>query len=224
MTQHLLSRLPLAGALAAVGLSAAMSSAMAEELSPEAIERGKAASATCVACHQADGGGMNIPGGESWPRLAGLDRDYLIDQLHSFKDGSRENASMLPFATMLNDEQIYDVASYYASLPIPQATPPEADEDLMKRGEQLAVQGDWDRYIVSCTKCHGADNQGNGATFPALAGQHPSYISQQLKAWQNGTRTNDPQHLMLNIAKRLDDNDIAAVSAWLAAQPAKAQE
>ncbi|MEZ2623302.1 cytochrome c [Paenalcaligenes hominis] len=224
MTRNKFSRLPFVSMLAAVGLSAAMSPAVAEGLDAEAIERGKASSTTCVACHQADGSGMNIPGGESWPRLAGLDRDYIVAQLKAFKDGSRNNASMLAFANMLNDEQMVDIASYYASLPVKANTPPAVDEAVLSHGEKLATHGDWSRYIVACTTCHGVGNQGNGSVFPALAGQHPGYIAQQIKAWQDGTRKNDPQELMATIAKRMDENDIAAVSAWLAAQPAKGQE
>lgn len=184
----------------------------------EAIERGKALAAMCNACHQANGGGMNIPGGESWPRLAGLNADYMVEQLKAFKTGTRKNPSMAPFANMLNDTQMQDTSLYFASLPAPATNHQEANKDLLAQGKQLAEQGDWNRYIVSCSSCHGADNLGTGASFPAIAGQQAGYIEQQLKAWQNDTRQNDPQQLMASIAKRLNDNDIKAVSAWLATQ------
>lgn len=196
----------------------------AAELDAAAIERGKAAAVTCIACHQADGVGMNIPTGESWPRLAGLDRDYMVSQLKAFKDGSRNNASMLAFATMLNDEQMIDVATYYASLPAPKVSTVEVSEEVLKHGEKLATHGDWNRYIVACTSCHGVGNQGNGSVFPGIAGQQPGYIAQQIKAWQADTRKNDPQNLMSVIAKRMNNDDIEAVSAWLATQPAEGQE
>lgn len=184
-------------------------------------ERGEAASATCVACHQANGGGMNIPGGESWPRLAGLNANYIAKQLHDFKAGDRQNATMVTFANMLDDQQIADVASYYSQLP---ATPGQggdnADEALLARGEQLAERGDWNAYIVSCKSCHGPGGQGVGETFPGIAGQHAGYISAQLNAWKSDTRSNDPQNLMGAIAKRMSEEDIQAVSAWYATQPA----
>lgn len=184
----------------------------------DAIERGKALAATCNACHQPNGGGMNIPNGESWPRLAGLNASYMTQQLKAFKSGTRKNASMAPFANMLNDTQMQDVSLYFASLPIPATNYQESDKALLAHGKKLAERGDWDRYIVACSSCHGADNQGVGTTFPALAGQHAGYIEQQLKAWKNGNRSNDPQQLMANIAERLNDNDIKAVAAWLATQ------
>mgnify|MGYP000271180454 FL=1 len=184
-------------------------------------ERGEAASATCVACHQANGGGMNISGGESWPRLAGLNSNYIAKQLHDFKAGDRQNATMVTFANMLDDQQIADVAAYYSQLP---ATPGQggdnADEALLARGEQLAERGDWNAYIVSCKSCHGPGGQGVGETFPGIAGQHAGYISAQLNAWKSDTRSNDPQNLMGAIAKRMSKEDIQAVSAWYATQPA----
>jgi cytochrome c553 len=184
-------------------------------------ERGQETSATCVACHQANGGGMNISGGESWPRLAGLNAGYIAKQLHDFKSGERQNATMMPFANMLNDQQIADVAAYYSQLPpTPGQGGENADEALLARGEQLAERGDWNAYIVSCKSCHGPGGQGVGETFPGIAGQHAGYISAQLNAWKNDTRSNDPQNLMGAIAKRMSEEDIQAVSAWYATQPA----
>lgn len=203
--------------LAALSLAAYSSFALADNQAD--VERGAAAAAVCMACHQSDGSGMNIPGGESWPRLAGLDAGYLAKQLQDYKSGKRINASMMPFATMLNDQQIQDVAAYYASLPATAASGGDnADEAMLKRGNQLAERGDWSDYIVSCKSCHGPDNQGAGAVFPGIAGQHAGYIEAQLKAWQTGNRQNDPQDLMGAIARRMSDDDIRAVAAWLANQ------
>ncbi|MGO1431766.1 MULTISPECIES: c-type cytochrome [unclassified Halomonas] len=183
-------------------------------------ERGQAAAAVCSACHQADGSGMNVPGGESWPRLAGLDAGYIVKQMQDFQAGRRENATMMPFATMLDEQQIVDVAAYFSQLPVTQGQGgDEADEALLGRGRQLAERGDWNAYIVSCQSCHGPSSTGVGSTFPGIASQHAGYISAQLTAWKNEVRSNDPQNLMGAIAKRMSDDDIQAVSAWYATQP-----
>ncbi|MBS9402940.1 cytochrome c4 [Halomonas sp. TRM85114] len=189
------------------------------------VERGETAAGTCVACHQADGSGMNVPDGESWPRLAGLDADYIAKQLHDFKAGRRHNASMQPFANMLDDQQIADVAAYYGEMPVTAAQGGgDADEALLSRGEQLALRGDWNQYIVSCKSCHGPRNEGAGDTFPGITSQHAGYIESQLHAWQAGERNNDPQNLMGAIAKRMSDDDIRAVSAWLANQSVASEQ
>lgn len=190
-------------------------------------EQGKAAAALCATCHQADGSGLNNPAGESWPRLAGLEADYLARQLHAYKTGARRNPSMEAFAQMLDDEQILHVSAWFASLP---ATDGQSAEDqghsavLLKRGEQLATEGDWENYVVACSSCHGPDNLGAGTVFPAIAGQHFGYIRDQLLAWQKGTRENDPQRLMATIAERMSSNDINAVAAWLSTQPVAVEQ
>ncbi|MDN3559172.1 c-type cytochrome [Vreelandella neptunia] len=94
-----------------IGISLVTGGALAQQGD---AERGQAAAATCTACHQADGSGMNVPNGESWPRLAGLNADYIAKQLHDFKAGQRQNATMVTFANMLDDQQIADVAEYYS--------------------------------------------------------------------------------------------------------------
>lgn len=183
--------------------------------------KGQTDAALCAACHQADGSGMNIPNADSWPRLAGLDADYMAQQLQDFKSGKRQNVSMQPFAQMLDEQQMINISAWFASLPAPALTT-NADSysaEQLARGEQLAIIGDWDNYIVPCSSCHGPDNLGAGTVFPAIAGQHFGYIRDQLQNWQQEQRDNDPQQLMAAIAKRMTNDDIQAVAAWLSTQP-----
>lgn len=205
--------------LAAASLCLAITSAYALEGDAQA---GQQAAAVCAACHQPTGAGMNVPGGESWPALAGLNADYLHKQLVDMKAGTRQSPTMMPFVGMLNEQQLKDVSVYYSQLPATQGqSDAAATEEELAYGEKLALKGDWDRYIVPCMKCHGPDNLGAGESFPKLAGQHAGYIADQLHAWQAGTRDNDPQHLMVAIAERMNDKDIRAVSQWLSRQPAQ---
>src|SRR5690606_15005912 len=97
-------------------------------------------------------------------------------------------------------------------------------EELLKRGEQLATEGDWSKYIVPCSSCHGSDNLGAGTVFPAIARQHFGYIRDQLLASQQGSRKNDPQRLVAAIAARLGRGGTTAVAAWLSTQPATAEQ
>lgn len=207
------------GLAAAFGCWALSPAVWAEQPDAEMLERGKAATVACVACHQADGSGMNNEGAESWPRLTGLHPDYIVTQLKDFREGNRSSPSMDPFAKMLSEDQLGDVAAYYASLEIVEVEAEQTiDPEVLARGEQLALVGDWDRYIVACASCHGPGNHGVGATFPNISGQHPAYIATQLQAWKAGERENDPLGLMKSIAQRMSDDDIFAVAAWLGQQ------
>lgn len=73
---------------------------------------GKAKSASCAACHGADGISTN----DLWPSLAGQKEGYLVAQLQAFRDGGRANPMMAPMAAALSDGDIADLAAYYASL------------------------------------------------------------------------------------------------------------
>ncbi|MDY6981155.1 MAG: c-type cytochrome [Pseudomonadota bacterium] len=164
----------------------------------------------CIACHGANGEGNAATG---FPRLAGLNADYLAKQLHDYQSGSRQNPVMQPFAKAMSDSEIRNVAAYYASLDPKTGASRSATNQT---GQELAMRGDWDATIPACISCHGPGGRGIEPEFPALAGQHASYITSQLQAWRNGKRHNDENDLMKVVAERLDSNQINAVAEYFA--------
>lgn len=177
-------------------------------------------SASCAACHGAQGAGLAAA---NYPRLAGLTASYLTEQLHLFASGKRQNAIMSGMAKPLSAVQIKTLADYYSSLPVSMAAPAQTvPADLMARGKQLATVGDWKAGIPSCFRCHGPGGVGVPPSFPPLTGQSATYLSQQITAWKSGTRSGDPQGLMHTVAMRMTDADTKAVAAWLAAQKPEA--
>jgi cytochrome c553 len=175
--------------------------------------------APCAACHNADGGGQPAAG---FPRLAGLPAAYLQKQLDDFASGARRNATMQPVAAGLNENERAALANYYSQLPIPAASAPVTSPDAAQKslGQTLATRGRWSQQLPGCAQCHGPGGVGVGEHFPPLAGQSAVYIGNQLHAWQKGTRRNDPLQLMQTVAGKLNEADVAAISAWYAAQPA----
>ena len=174
---------------------------------------GKGATA-CAACHGENGIGL---AGASFVRLAGLGEAYIAKQLHDFKSGARRNPVMQPMAAALTDEEIRRVARYYASRPRPTAPAESPGADaLLRRGEELARQGLWEKDVPACFQCHGPDGQGVPPHFPSIAGQPSAYIAEQFAAWREGRRRNDPVALMQTVAERLSPDDVKAVAAFLA--------
>lgn len=170
----------------------------------------------CTACHGVDGAGNGATG---FPRLAGLNADYLRHQLDAFADGTRQNAVMTPVAKALCVDQRKAVAAFYAGLPW-KAT---AQSDAAKPdalGQKIAQQGraskDVESSLPACDACHGPGGTGVGASFPALAGQPRRYLEGQLRAWQQGTRPSGTLGVMASVAKRLSDEELAAVSRYFA--------
>lgn len=176
----------------------------------------------CQACHGADGGGQPAAG---FPRLAGLNAKYLRKQLDDLASGTRDNAVMKPIASGLTEAERTAIGQYYSRLPVPAAlaTPTTPMPAADSAGAVLATRGRWSQQIPGCVQCHGPGGVGVGANFPPLAGQSGTYIAAQLKAWKQGSRHNDPLQLMQHIGKALDDQDIAAVATWFAAQPLNAK-
>ena len=183
------------------------------------VEAGAAKAAVCLACHGVNGNSVN----PEWPSLAGQNGAYEREQLTLFRAGHRNNAVMYPLAMTLTDEDIADLAAYFAA-----QTPVglEADPAMYKAGETLYRGGDRTRNIPSCASCHGPVGLGNaGAGYPALRAQHATYTLKQLLDYANdqryldlnaGTPTRSRNgHMMSTISKRLTEEDKRNLASYI---------
>ena len=174
------------------------------------IEAGKAKSAVCAACHGADGNSTN----PAWPSLAGQHASYTYKQLTDFKAGRRVNASMTGMVALLNDEDMKNLAAYYASQT---AKPVAFDGEMIATGENIYRGGITDADVPACIGCHAPSGAGNGpAGWPSLKGQHADYTVVQLQAFREGSRANDSGRMMRNVAARMSDMEMKAVAAYIA--------
>ncbi len=199
--------------LASVGVAALFSVGTALAATPVAtaapdLAKGQAAAAVCVACHTADGS----RGSSANPILAGQHPEYLVKQLQEFKSGKRKNAIMAGFAATLSDDDMRNVAAFYASK---QAKPGAAkDKDLAALGEKIYRGGIGDRNIPACAGCHSPSGAGIPSQYPRVGGQHGDYTEAQLVAFRSGARGNSTQ--MMQIAAKMNDREIKAVSDYIA--------
>ncbi|MET3453570.1 MULTISPECIES: c-type cytochrome [Pseudomonas] len=173
---------------------------------------GQAKAAVCGACHGPDGNSM----APNFPKLAGQGERYLVKQLKEIKDGKRVVLEMTGLLNNLNDQDLADIAAYFASQ---KGSVGAADPKLVARGEALFRGGDLAKGLPACTGCHSPDGKGNAAAgFPHLGGQHAQYITKQLTDFrkEEGGRANDGDAMtMRTIARKLSDEDIAAVSSYI---------
>jgi len=175
------------------------------------VAQGTAAGApACAQCHAFTGGS---DGSGAFPRIAGQSAGYLSRQLRDFASGVRSNSIMTPIARALSSDNIDDVAAYYANTEARFPPLANGDSKLVKRGKQLAESGDDAKGIPDCAACHGAGGVGESPTVPYLAGQYAHYTAFQLQMWRQGFRRNSPTTMTL-FAKKLDDQDIAALAAY----------
>lgn len=186
------------------------------------INAGKEKAASCISCHGDNGNSMV----STFPKLAQQHSSYLIKQLQAFKTGSRKNPMMTAIASGLSNEDMADIAAYYAAQEISANDLPILDDDedeksdskvtiqsIIAQGSDLYRNGDLPREVSACIACHGPLGEGNKpAAFPALRSQHADYLIKTLTDFKTDTRSNNPENMMHMIAKKMTDDEIKAVS------------
>jgi len=173
------------------------------------IEAGRAKAAMCVGCHGTNGNSNN----PVWPKLAGQHAFYTEKELKDFQNGKRKDATMAPMAAGLSGVDIENLAAFFASVP---STVEAASADKIKLGEKLYRAGKVDNGLPACIACHGPNGAGSApARFPRIGGQHAAYLSKALKDFKAESRDNDHQAMMRDIAGRMNNKEIEAVSSYI---------
>ena len=168
----------------------------------------------CASCHGAEGEGTSDV---YFPRLAGKPAGYLYNQLVAFRDGRRKYPPMNYLLDFLPDPYLKQMAEHFASLrpPFPAPAIPTVSNEILARGEAMAINGDPQRGIPACASCHGPTFGGMEPAIPGLLGLRASYISAQLGGWRYGTRTAAAPDCMQIVAGLLTEDDVKAVAACL---------
>ncbi len=189
-----------------VGTSSANTPAAAPAVD---LAKGQAtATNVCSACHTSDGT-RGAPGN---PILQGQHPEYIVKQLSDFKAGKRKNPVMQGFAANLSEQDMRNVAAFYAGKkPVAGAA---KNKETVALGEKIFRGGVADRNIPACSGCHSPNGAGIPAQYPRLGGQHADYTEAQLKAYRDGGRANSAQ--MTGVAAKLNDREIKALSDYIA--------
>jgi cytochrome c553 len=158
-------------------------------------KHGKAISYTCLGCHGIEGYKNAYPM-YSVPKLEGQRPEYLAAALHEYKSGDREHLTMHSQASTLSDQDIADIAAYFAGKPLvsqgkPASTPPQA--------------------ATLCVSCHGQDGVTIAPAYPSLAGQHEDYLERAIDEYRKGGRKNP---IMKGFAAQLKDEDVHAIAEY----------
>jgi cytochrome c553 len=187
-------------ASAAAGSVEIVTSTTAKGLYAGDVKAGQEKSVMCASCHGADGNSLIT----IYPKLAGQSASYTAKQLANFKSGNRVNPIMAGMVAALSPKDMDDLAAYFA---VQAPTPGQGEGSDI--GHKLYFGGDVNKGITACVACHGVNGKGMAqAGFPALAGQNAAYLKTQLMTFRSGSRGNDRNGMMRNIAIKLSDSDI----------------
>jgi len=173
------------------------------------------AAQTCAACH----GESGIAAAPNFPNLAGQSEAALFKQLHDYKSGSRQGgqaALMMGIAQGLGDQQIADVAAYYASrVAVDRTAAPDAVSPVITH---LVRVGDVSRGLPSCDSCHGSSHSGP-VEAPTLVGQSVPYLEQQMLLFASGERANDLYERMRIVARQLTEDEMSRLAIYYGGTP-----
>jgi len=168
-------------------------------------ESGRRKAEACAACH-GPGGDATTPG---TPSIAGMPPIYTHWQLIMYRDGRRRDPQMSPIAEKMSDEDMADLAAYYAAQP-PRRRPARIDPQRAAAGARVA-------QAQHCTSCHGAALLGQQGV-PRLAGQDFDYLMKRLRGYRTKT-TSDLDGMMTMVSQSLSDEDIENLVHFMAGAP-----
>ncbi len=181
-------------------------------LSGQALAAGDAAAGadiahTCLGCHGVKHYVNTYPTYHV-PRIAGQHEVYLVTALQAYRGGLRDHPTMQANAALLSDQDIDDIAAYFAAQGLD-------EHDSNYSGDTASVEAGKE-ISASCAACHGDTGfQAAVPTNPVLAGQYKSYLVQALKSYRNGSRSSA---IMAGFSSQLTDDDINKLAAWFSSQ------
>ena len=207
---------------------AAVSAGVDIENGQTIFNEGKGDATACQGCHGGKGLGMDAMGA---PRLANIGQAYLVKQLTDFAEDLRVPAGMGAVmngvAKALTVQDRRDVAAYLSSLEYEvessdlQALAADGTKvGQAELGKLIVVKGIKGK-VPACQDCHGFN--GRAPHIPAINQQKYVYLVNQMAAWRDGSRANDPTvnkvGIMRGIAKKLSEEEVANIAAYLSTAP-----
>lgn len=164
--------------------------------------RGEMLADTCRGCHAVESYNNVFPTYHV-PKIAGQNADYIVSALKLYRDGQRKHTTMTAQAASLSDEDINDIAAYFAA----------AGGEIVAPSDATAPQ-----EAQVCAACHGQAGISPIPANPNLAGQYVDYLRQALQQYKRGERKGPNAIAMQAQLMALSDEDLDAITSYFAGQ------
>ncbi len=185
---------------------------LAEEAKGDAQAGGRKI-AMCIGCHGIPGYQASFPEVYKVPMISGQGERYIASALDAYRKGDRRHPTMRGIADSLSDQDIADVAAYYAAQGAGQAALPA--KPVREPSAQVAAL----LQKGACVSCHGANfAQPIDPSYPKLAGQHADYLYVALKAYKTdkNPRVGRSNAIMAGVAKQFTNAELKALAGYIA--------
>ncbi|RZL94042.1 MAG: cytochrome c4 [Variovorax sp.] len=204
----------------ALGVACVTLSAQAQTVTGNAVNGGKK-TAMCVGCHGIIGYQASFPEIHKVPKIAGQSATYIVSALTAYKGGDRKHPTMRAIADSLSEQDIADLAAYYATLGVSEGdAPPATPAKQPSEAVQALITRDKDN---ACTKCHGANfDTPNDGTVPKLAGQYADYLTVALKSYKTQhPLTGRANAIMAAQMKNFSPAEMKQLASYISALPSE---
>jgi cytochrome c553 len=206
MNQPLTSLLKTVVASATVVLSFGAAAQVAGD-----VKAGESKAAMCIGCHGIPGYQNSFPEIHKVPKISGQTEKYIASALVAYQKGDRKHPSMRGIAGSLSEQDIADLAVFYAGHN-PGVTAPEAPKAASAAVQALLEKG-------ACISCHGANfSKPIDPSYPKIAGQHADYLYVALKSYtvENNKLVGRSNPIMGGIAKQFTLAELKQMANYLA--------
>ena len=171
---------------------------------------GKSKAELCYGCHGEDGNSTDPMA----PKLSGQYGIYIAKQVRNYQATTRTHQIMSGMAASISDDDLADIAAYFASQPMMKGATPSSNQI----GKKLFENDDLSRMMVRCNNCHGATGKGQNPgnpVYPVIGGQHKEYLLGQLINFRKGVRNNSQGGVMNTTVSRLSDAELEALADYV---------
>jgi len=214
--------LSFANALIALSLGLGFA-ARAQDAKPGDVAAGEKKIAMCEGCHNLPRYQASFPEIYKVPMIAGQNAKHIATALVGYRKGERKHPTMRAIAGSLSDQDIADVAAYYAQLGGPAgaaaaAAPAASAAPAVAASPQVAAL----LTKGNCVSCHGSNFSAPiDPSYPKLAGQHADYLFVALKAYQtdHNPLMGRNNAIMMGMARPFTHPEIKAIAAYLGSLP-----
>lgn len=177
------------------------------------VKAGETKNAMCIGCHGIKGYQASFPEVYKVPMISGQSAKYIDAALHAYKKGERKHPTMRGIADSLNDQDIADLAAYYAQHGVTEGAAVAARTAKTPSPAVAALLGK-----ANCASCHGADfSKPIDPSYPKLGGQHADYLFVALKAYkvENNLKVGRGNAIMAGMAKQYTNAELKQLASYL---------
>ena len=184
----------------------------AAKAAPAGAKSVQAKVAMCIGCHGIKGYQASFPEVYRVPMISGQSAKYIVAALTAYKQGDRKHPTMRGISDSLSEQDMNDIANFYASSGAGSAQP-VADKPSREPNAQVAAL----LNKVACASCHGANFSKPIDVYPKIGGQHNDYLYVALRAYKtdNNPTSGRNNAVMSAIARQFSNAELKALANYV---------